>query len=43
VDITPRDTSPTSYPLYQREHLRADKAPLKKITRFVPDRIIANW
>jgi hypothetical protein len=43
VDISPRDTSPTSYPLYQREHLRADKAPLKKITRFVPDRIIANW
>jgi len=43
VDVSPRDTSPTSYPLYLRDHLRADQAPMKEVTRFVPERIIANW
>ncbi len=43
VDISPRDTSPNRYPLYLRDHLRKDKAPIKKVMRFVPDRIISNW
>jgi hypothetical protein len=43
VDISPRDERPTSYPFYLRSHLRADKAPLKKVTRFVADRIITGW
>jgi hypothetical protein len=43
VDISPRDQSPTSYPLYQREHLRKDKAPAKTIERFVASRTIAHW
>jgi hypothetical protein len=43
VDISPRDTSPTSYPLYLRDHLRADQAPMKHVTRFVADRVVADW
>jgi len=43
MDISPRDTSPTSVPLYQREHLDKEKAPVKEVTRFVPKRIITNW
>jgi len=43
VDIAPRDTSPTKYLLYLRDHMRASKAPMKEVTRFVPDRIITNW
>ena len=43
VDISPRDDSPTSYPLYLRDHLKRDKAPLKKMARFVPDRTILRW
>jgi len=51
VDIAPRDTSPTGYPLYLRDHLRASpsaplrasQAPMKGVTRFVPNRIITNW
>jgi len=43
VDISPRDESPTSYPQYQRDHMLADAAPLKEVTRFVPDRVITRW
>lgn len=43
VDILPHDTTPTSYPLYQRDHLRLDKAPMKTIERFVADRTVLNW
>ena len=43
VDISPRDQVPTSYPLYQREHLRKDKAPAKTIERFVASRTIVHW
>jgi len=43
VDISPRDESPTSYPQCQRTHMRADAAPLKEVTRFVPERAIINW
>ena len=43
VEISPRDDSPTSYPLYLRDHMRKDKAPMKKVTRFVADRLIRDW
>ena len=43
VDISPRDTTPGRYRYYLRDHLRADKAPMKEVTRFVPERIIVNW
>ena len=43
VDISPRDSSPTSYPLYVRQHMRRDKAPMKKTSRFVAERTILQW
>lgn len=43
VDISPRDTQPTSYPLYLREHMRKDEAPMKKTGRFVADETIHGW
>ena len=43
VDISPRDEAPTSYPLYLRDHLKRDKAPLKQLARFVPDRTLVRW
>ena len=43
VDISPRDLAPTSYPLYLRDHLRGDDAPVKAVERFVPDRTIIRW
>ena len=43
VDISPRDTSPTSYPLYERSHMRKDVAPTKTVQRFVPDKVIRGW
>jgi len=43
VDISPRDESPTAYPLYRRGHLRSDTAPMKQVDRFVPDRVITRW
>jgi hypothetical protein len=43
VDISPRDETPTSYPLYLREDLRADQAPMKRATRFVADKTLLHW
>jgi DUF1680 family protein len=43
VDISPRDNSPTSYPLYQRADLRRDKAPTKTVERFVASKTIHTW
>ena len=43
VDISPRDESPLRYPLYVRQHMRAVEAPMKKTTRFVPDKVILHW
>ncbi|RKZ71144.1 MAG: hypothetical protein DRQ57_19050, partial [Gammaproteobacteria bacterium] len=40
VGISPRDESETSYPFYQRDHMRKDKAPMKTKTRFVADKTI---
>ncbi len=39
VDISPRETGP-GYPLYRREHLRAGPAPMRKVTRVVPEKAI---
>ena len=35
VDISPRQQSPAGYPIYLRDHLQANQAPLKKATRCV--------
>lgn len=44
VDITPRDDTPTGYPMYLRNHLKAvDTAPLKRVNKFIPDRIVRGW
>ena len=43
VDISPRDTGPTSYPLYLRDHLRKNQAPQKTVARFLPDKSIIRW
>jgi DUF1680 family protein len=43
VEISPRDAAPTSYPLYQRDHFRKDKAPMKNIQRFVPYKMVVHW
>ncbi len=43
VDVSTRDSSPTSYPLYLRQHLRKDKAPMKKISRFLAERKVLQW
>jgi hypothetical protein len=43
VDVSPHDEAPTSYPLYQRAHLRTTTAPMKQVERFVAARKILNW
>jgi hypothetical protein len=44
VDISPRDTAPTSLPLYRREALRrAGAAPMRRVRRFVPGRVVRGW
>lgn len=39
VAISPRETG-HGYPLYRRDHLRAGRAPLRKVTRVVSQRVI---
>jgi hypothetical protein len=43
VDISPRDNAATSYPLYQRSHMRASEAPIRQVERFVANRLVHNW
>ena len=43
VDIAPRDPSLTSCPIYQRSHMRASKAPMRQVERFVADKVVRNW
>jgi hypothetical protein len=43
VEVSPHDDSPTTYPLYQREHLRSPAAPMRRRTRFVASRTITGW
>jgi hypothetical protein len=40
VDINPRDLDPKDYPMYQRDYMKADKAPMRQAKRFVAERII---
>ena len=42
VDISPRETNPTAYPLYMRDHFKGDKAPMKKVERFVSS-VALGW
>ena len=42
VDISPRDTSPTNYPMYQRDHMKATKTPEKTVQRFVTPELV-RW
>ena len=43
VDISPRDDSPSSYPLYVRDGMRREETLLKETTRYVADRTILHW
>lgn len=43
VDVSPKDTAPTSYPFYARAGLRTAQTPMKKVECFVADRIVEDW
>ncbi len=43
IDISPRDTAPTSIPLYQRSQMRASATPLHTVKRFVAARTVRGW
>ena len=43
VDISPRKESPDVYPIYLRDHMKKDKAPMKTKTRFVSEQPVFNW
>ncbi len=40
VDIAPRNTSSDMIPLYRRDEMKADKAPMHTVKRFVSDRLL---
>ena len=42
VDITPRDESPQCYPMYLRDHMKAEVAPMKTVQRYVAGKL-ARW
>jgi hypothetical protein len=44
VDVSPRDDSKGSYPLYLRDHMKTGGvAPMKTVCRFVSDKVVRNW
>lgn len=42
IDISPRDTNPTGYPIYLRDHYKKATAPMRKVNRYVSD-VIMEW
>ena len=40
IDIKPREDKPGMYPMYLRDHYRANKAPMRKAKRFVSNEVI---
>ena len=42
VDVSPRDTNPTGYPVYLRDHFRQTKAPMKQVAQYVAP-VILNF
>jgi hypothetical protein len=42
VDVEPKEHHADSYPFYERDHLKADKAPMKTRLRFVSD-VVIPW
>lgn len=43
VDISPRDESPDSYPLYLREQMKGTVAPMRRAKRFIAARTVLGW
>jgi len=43
VDIAPRDEAATSYPLYQRSHMKATMTPFHRVRRFVAKTTVQGW
>ena len=43
VDIAPRNEAATSYPLYQRSHMRTSTTPFRKVQLFVAARTVHGW
>ena len=47
VDIQPRetdqDTGRDKYPFFVRDHLRATKAPMRRVRRFVPEKLLPRF
>jgi hypothetical protein len=42
VDVSPRDTNPTGYPVYLRDHFQQTQAPMKKVVQYVAP-VILNF
>jgi hypothetical protein len=42
VDVSPRDTNPTGYPVYLRDHYQQSRAPMKKADQYVAP-VILNF
>jgi hypothetical protein len=43
VNVSPKDSAPTSYPFYDRAHLRTDRTPMTTVELFVADKIVRAW
>ena len=40
IEISPRDSGPDEYRIYLRDYYKKDKAPMKKVSRYVSDALI---
>lgn len=40
VDVSPRVEDPKMYPIFKRDHMKANKAPMLNVKRFVPHRVL---
>jgi hypothetical protein len=43
VDVSPWDANPRNIAIYGRADLRHDRAPMKKVTRYAPEKVLTTW
>jgi hypothetical protein len=43
VDVSPKETNPRNIPIFERAQMCQGPAPMKRVTRFVPNTVLRQW
>jgi hypothetical protein len=43
IEVTPRDENPRNIPIYERSYALHSQAPMKRVVRYAPDKVLVTW